>query len=153
RDIHEREQGVKKELNSIADKKKKIDQEKFDPDNPADKKAQEQANRFVQDETQTQAQAEADLAKRAEDLVEKMKAVQRDRTAKGDKDTAERLKQAIKVAEQGLLPKNIREVEKELKNKAAPSQKAMQQQEKNLEQMEKLLAELEGKKEDVAERL
>ena len=99
------------------------------------------------DRVEKQADAEAQLAKRADDLIKNMKAGSEGARSQGrqaDRPTGSRRRS--RLAEEGRLPSNIRDVANELKDQTAPPEKALQQQEKNLEQIEHMLDELDGKK-------
>ncbi|MCI0640135.1 MAG: hypothetical protein L0Y72_00555 [Gemmataceae bacterium] len=96
--------------------------------------------------------AQNSLAQRAEDLLKMMNEAQAKRAKDGDKDGADRLKQAAKIGEQNMLPDQMREAGKSLGDKNKLND-AMNKQTKAAKDLEKMLAALEGKKEDDLERL
>ncbi len=154
RGLLDQQQQIKRDLDKVKADKAKIDKE----DLP--KASKQELEKGLRDQLGKDAASLEDLAKRAEDLKKLLDDVQKKRQAEGDKENADRLKEAGKIADKAGLPGKMRDTAKELKEKAestrkdpTPSTKAQQQQQKNADQLEKMLAALEGKEPDALEKL
>ncbi|MCI0378307.1 MAG: hypothetical protein L0215_11925 [Gemmataceae bacterium] len=128
---------------------KKQDELAGKPMNAKDKKDAEEK---LANDLGKKSDAQNSLAQRAEDLLKMMNDAQAKRAKDGDKDSADRLKQAAKIGEQNMLPDQMREAGKSLGDKNKLND-AMNKQSKAAKDLEKMLAALEGKKEDDLERL
>jgi hypothetical protein len=146
RDIHSREQALKQELELLKDKKQNFD--KFT--DPTEKK---QAQENIRDGMNKAAEQQDSLAKRMDDLVNTMREKQKERTKQKDDDAAKRLAAAAKIADEKFLPQNMRELAQKMKDQPHPKEEMIQKQEKQLADLEKVVDALEGKKQDVADRL
>ncbi len=146
-DIHSKEQALKQELEDLQARNQELEKLKLTPE---EKKVNDQLNR---EEMNRKADMQENLARRMDDLIKMMKDAQAKRAEEKDADSAKRLGDAAKIAEQNLLPKQMRDIAQQMKNQPSPQRKTLQEQEKNLNKLEKVVEALDGKKQDVADRL
>lgn len=144
RDQREKQLALKQKLEELQGRKK--DEEKVAPLNPEELK-------LYRDEMNKFAEAQKNLGKRADDLAKMMKDAHQKRVEQKDAEAAQRLKDALRQMEKDPLASRMRDVARDLEGKTAPPQKALQQQERAAKDLEKVIAALEGRGDDVTERL
>src|SRR5262249_42359427 len=141
---------IKQDLVDAKDKKDKIDQQP-PPMNQVDRTKRDDDLRELKDDLNKTAETMAGLAKPARDRQKKMAAAEKKRQEEGDKDNADRLKEAAKIGEKAALESKLDKSAKELRKDQAPSNQAIQQQQKNADALDKMLQALEDKKQDSTE--
>jgi hypothetical protein len=146
RSILEQQQQIKKDVDAVKAKKEELENVGLS------KEAAAELDKQLRDDMKKKSAELGDLAKRAEDVKKLIDNMQKTRQESGDKENAGRLKEASRIADKAALPPRMREIAKELSREPAPSNKAQQQQQKNIDNLERMLAALEGK-DDVAEKL
>ena len=144
RDIRNKQQDLKQAFENIRKHER--------PADPKEAQLQEDADR--KDQMQI-ADEQKRLADRTEKLVRKMKDAQDKRTKANDKESAQRLADAAQVAEQSRLPQRMQNVAEELKNdpKKVKEHETLQQQARAVENLDKMMNALEGKKDELTDRL
>ncbi len=140
---------IKQNLDKLKAKKADLDKVGLN------KAAKEEIDRNLRDELNKEAGNLEELSKRAEELQAKIDRMLANRQKKHDKDNADKLKQAKKIADKAALPMKMKDTARELKETAegankdpVPSNRAEQQQKQNIDNLEKMLAALEGKDEN-----
>src|SRR5207244_9545318 len=123
---------LKKELEGLKLKKEELENAGAD--------AKLEDKKQLQDEFNKKADQLTDLAQRAEKLKGLIEDMQKNREGKGDKVNADRLKEAGKIADKAGLPKEMRDVAKDLKSNGQNLQQDQQKQQKNVDNLEKMLA-------------
>lgn len=148
RGVRDQQAQIKQNLDKLKGKKEDLDKMGLN------KTAREELDRNLRDELNKESGNLEELSKRAEDLQAKIDRMLANRQKKDDKENAEKLKQAKKIAEKAALPSKMKDAAKELKDTAesgkdpVPSNRAQQQQKQNIDNLEKMLAALEGKDEN-----
>jgi DNA repair ATPase RecN len=145
RNVLEQQQQLKKELEGLKLKKEEL--EAAGPDAKPEEKQQ------LRNDLNAKAEQLTELAQRAEKLKGLIEDMQKNREDKGDKVNADRLKEAAKIADKAEVPKNMRDVAKDLKTTNPKLEEDQAAQKKNVDNLEKMLAALEGKDDAALEAL
>ncbi len=144
----------------IAELDKQLQQKKGDPAKlqALQEELKNQAKENDADLKKT-ANAQNDLAEKMEDLIKLMEKAQKKRAADGDHQTAKVLKDAHDQADKGLIPEKMRQAKRSLERKDFDQQpnpdipEALRNQEKSIDELEKVLAALDERRDDHAEKL
>lgn len=104
------------------------------------------------------ANAQNDLKQRMENLIKTMQEAGESRDQKGEKHTGKLLKEAAELAKNADLPEMMREAEENLENKNLGKSEplindAIKNQQESIDQLEKVIAALEERREDEVARL
>jgi hypothetical protein len=154
RGVLDQQTTIKQNLDKVKNAKEELDKAELRK-TPREK---EEVDRQLRDELNKEAGNLDELAKRAEELQAKIDRMLANRQKKDDKDSADKLKAAKKIGEKAALPAKMKDTSNELKETASgakdpvPSNRAQQQQKQNIDNLEKMLAALEGK-DDNADQL
>jgi hypothetical protein len=146
-DIYNKQKTLKEDLEQLQALKQESDKL---PLTPGQREVEEKE---LKERMNEKAEQQDNLGKRMDDLVNTMREKQKERIKQDDKESARRLDEAAKLAEDNRLPAKLRDLARDMKDQAGPKQSTIQQQEKNLAKLEQMVEALEGKKKDVAERL
>jgi len=145
RQVLTKQKELKKETEKILDTK--LDLIK----NGKDAEAMRQADEELKGELDRKAEGQKELAERAQKLLDMMEKAQTKRGESGDKEGAQKLRKAQKIGKEALLPDNMKKVAKDLKDNHPED--AKRQQGENIENLKKMLAALEERKEDDLDKL
>jgi hypothetical protein len=146
-DIYNKQKALKQDLEDLQAKKQEMDKTDLTPGQ------REVEEKDFKEKMNEKADLQDNLAKRMDDLVNTMREKQKERLRQQDPDSAKRLADAAKLAEDNRLPAKMHDLARDMKDQSAPKQSTIQKQEKNLDKLEKVVEALEGKQKDVAERL
>lgn len=147
RNVLNKQKDLKKDVEKVMDNTKKelLDNAK-DPDGV--RKVHEE----FKGELDKKAEGQKELGDRAQKLLDMMDKAQAKRTADGDKDGAKKLQNAEKIGKNAMLPDKMRDAGKDLA-KEDRLNSALQKQQENIKNLERMLAALDERKEDDIDRL
>jgi hypothetical protein len=113
----------------------------------------EQGSEAAQKELDRVTAAQNDLAENMENLLNMMEKAQKKRQAEGDKNSARQLKEAIDKAARGFIPEKMRQAKKLLQEPEPQFNQAIDQQKQSLQELDKMIAALEERRDDQVEQL
>lgn len=147
RNVLGKQKELKKDVERIMDTKAELIA------NGKDKDAVRRANDELKGELDKKADGQKELAERTQKLLDMMEKAQAKRDADGDKDGANKLQNAAKIGTNAQLPDKMRATGKDLAREEARLNTAVQKQQDNIKNLEKMLAALDDRKEDDIDRL
>jgi hypothetical protein len=145
RDLLNKQKELKKDVEKIQDMKIDL------VNKGKDEKEMLKANEELKGELEKKGEGQRELAERAQKLLDMMDKAQEKRAQKGDKDGANRLRNAAKIGKNAMLPSEMRGVDKDIKDNNTND--AVKRQKDNVKTLEKMLAALEERKDDDLDRL
>ncbi|MBI2808409.1 MAG: hypothetical protein HYX68_25760 [Planctomycetes bacterium] len=152
RDLNAKQDNLREDLENLKTKKEQLFNDIKDPD------ARKQQEKKFADDINAKRMEQLDLANQLDNLLKQMKAAKTEYEKNGDQANAQKLKDAIKNAEEPKTgPKQeqkppitgqMKDVARQLQDKTEAPQKALEQQKEIQKNLEKILDSLEGKNEN-----